>query len=34
MNALATVDYIIIIGFLTLSLVAGVVMTKRAFTGK
>ncbi len=32
MNALATIDYVIIIGFLTLSLVAGVIMTKRAST--
>jgi len=32
MNALATIDYAIIISFLTLSLVAGVVMTKRAST--
>jgi Na+/proline symporter len=30
MHALATIDYIIIISFLVLSLVAGVVMTKRA----
>ncbi len=32
MHALATIDYAIIISFLTLSLVAGVIMTKRAST--
>ena len=30
MHALATTDYVIILGYLTLSLIAGVIMPKRA----